>query len=168
MIKNFWLKSFLWLIILSPRHFYANNFLDNEKNRSKIEPNIFYCPQNVWSIRNSGPIKYWVQVNFGSIIIVCNKTWSSLSNSNLSKPFVLGSLESLKIRSSVLSLQRSFSLEIYCQTKFWTEISFVTNKFWVPKNLWSKETSGPKKLLVDYGGVLLVLLVTRVIRTPTP
>ena len=40
-----------------------------------------------------------------------NKTWSSVSNSSLSKTFVLGNLESLKFRSSVLSIQRSFGSE---------------------------------------------------------
>ena len=40
-----------------------------------------------------------------------NKTWSSVSNSSLSKTFVLGSLESPKIRNSVLSHQRSYSFQ---------------------------------------------------------
>ena len=43
--------------------------------------------------------------------ILEDKTWSSVSNSNLSKSFVLGSLESLEFRSSVLSLKRSISLK---------------------------------------------------------
>ena len=55
-----------------------------------------------------------------------NKTWSSVSNSNLTKTFVLGSLESLKFWSSVLSLQRSFSLKLI----------LGQNKIWVWKNIW--------------------------------
>ena len=39
------------------------------------------------------------------------KTWSSVSNSSLSKTFALGSLQNLKFRTSVSSLQRSFSLK---------------------------------------------------------
>ena len=38
--------------------------------------------------------------------------WSLVSNSSLSKTFALGSLESHKFRSSVLSIQRSFSLRL--------------------------------------------------------
>ena len=43
---------------------------------------------------------------------VSNKTWSSGSNSSLSKTFALASFEILKYRSSVFSLKRSFSLKL--------------------------------------------------------
>ena len=49
-----------------------------------------------------------------------NKTWSSVSNSSLSKTFALASLESLKFGSFVFSLQTSFSLKlILVQKKIW-------------------------------------------------
>ena len=55
------------------------------------------------------------------------KTWSSVSNSSISKTFALGSLESIKFRSSISSLQRSFSLRLILgQKQFW-----VWKKFWV-------------------------------------
>ena len=117
-----------------------------------------------------------------------NKTWYSVSNS--SKTFALGSLESLKIRTSVLSLQRSFSLMfIFGQKKFWVWKNFGPKEnFGSEKNSWLEKILDPKKILalknilgpkkfwvwtfffgpviVDFGGVLLVLLVKWVIRTP--
>ena len=71
------------------------------------------------------------------------KTWSSVSNSNLSKTFALGSLEILKFRSSVLSLQRSFSLKIILgQKKFWVKKNLCLKKFCI------REKFGHKKLWV--------------------
>ena len=76
--------------------------------------------------------KLWVTLalkcNLSAFFCVCvggegdflqkkNKIWSLVS---LSKTFALGSLESLKLRSSVLSLQRSFSLKfIWVRKKIW-------------------------------------------------
>ena len=49
-----------------------------------------------------------------------NKTWSSVSNSSLSKTFALGRLESLMLRTSVLSLQDHFHLSLFWVKKvFW-------------------------------------------------
>ena len=67
-----------------------------------------------------------------------NKTWSSVSNSNLSKTFALGSSESLKFRSSVLSLQRSFPLKFIWGKKI----------FCVWKNVGSEKIFGPKKFCI--------------------
>ena len=58
-----------------------------------------------------------------------NKTWSSVSNSSLSKTFALDSLQNLKFRTSVSSLQRSFSLKfILGQKKI-----LGLKKFWFPE-----------------------------------
>ena len=73
------------------------------------------------------------------------KTWSSVSNSNLSKTFALGSLESLKFRSSVLSLQRSFSLKfILGQKKFWVKKKFGSEQILVPRKILGIKTLGLK------------------------
>ena len=86
---------------------------------------------------------------------IINKTWSSVSNSSLSKTFALSSLQNLKFRTSVSSLQRSFSLKfIFGQTKF-----LGLKRFWFPekclakkkpcvwKNSRSQKVSGRKKIL---------------------
>ena len=101
-----------------------------------------------------------------------------MSNSNLSKTFALGSLESLKFRSSVLSLQRSFSLKfILGQKKFWVKKKFGSEKILVPrkilgiKNFGSENFLGPTNFLYwkNIGSQRNVWsIVTWVIRTPNP
>ena len=110
-----------------------------------------------------------------TLTLPVDKTWYSVSNSRLSKTFVLGSLQNLKFRTSVSSLQRSFSLKfILGQTKFgvWTNFGFQKNvgkkktlclkkfrsqkvfgqknilgpkKFWVWKKFWDQKNFGSKK-----------------------
>ena len=72
------------------------------------------------------------------------KTWSSVSNSNLSKVFVPGSLESLKFRSSVISLQRSTSLKFILGRKRFG----VSKKIWVWKYFGSEKYFGSKKICI--------------------
>ena len=62
-----------------------------------------------FSFRILSPLK--TQYVWKMLVIYFNKTWSSVSNSSLSKIFALGSLQNLKFRTSVSSLQRSFSLK---------------------------------------------------------
>ena len=76
-----------------------------------------------------------------------------MSNSSLSKTFVLGSLESLKFRSSVLSPQRLFSLKLILGRK-----KFRSEKFLVPRDIlglknwtekcWPIEILGLKKIRI--------------------
>ena len=66
-----------------------------------------------------------------------NKTWSLVSNSSLSKTFALGSFESLKFKSSVLSLQRSLILG---QKKCWVWKKFVSEKIMVPRKILGLKT----------------------------
>ena len=91
-----------------------------------------------------------------------NKTWSLVSNSNLSETSVPRSLESLKFRRSVLSLIKFFSLKfILGQKNFDSEKNLVPKKkicvqkkilcqkdFLDQKNFGPEKNSGSKKLLV--------------------
>ena len=84
-----------------------------------------------------------------------NRTWSSVSNSSLCKTFALGSLQNLKFRTSVSSLQRSFSLKfILGKTNFlglkkfsFPEKYLAKKKPCVWKNSRSQKVSGRKKIL---------------------
>ena len=69
-----------------------------------------------------------------------DKTWFLVSNSSLSKTFAVGNLESLKFRSSVLSLQGSFSLKfILSQINFGSEKIFWSEKVLVPRKVFGKK-----------------------------
>ena len=68
-----------------------------------------------------------------------NTTWSSESISSFSITFALASLESLKYRSSVFSLQRSFSLQFILGQKKFGLVLLVT---WV---IWTHNPLNPAK-----------------------
>ena len=99
----------------------------------------------------------WISHLPDSINSYENKTWSSKSNSNLSKTFVLGSLKSLKFRSTPKIL--------FIVIHFGSEQILGLKTFWFRKCFWSK-----KNFLSEiYFGFLLVVLVlpvTWVIQTP--
>ena len=65
-----------------------------------------------------------------------DKTWSLVSNSSLSKTFALGSLESLKFRSSFLVWKIQVSRKI---------LGLKALCVW--KNFWTEKMLGPKKNL---------------------
>ena len=91
-----------------------------------------------------------------------NKTWSSVSNSKFSKTFVLGSLESVKFRSFVLSLQRSFSLKfILGEKKFWVWKNFGSKKNFGHKNFGSEKFLGLKNFRFNKFFVLKIYWVPK-------
>ena len=78
------------------------------------------------------------------------KTWSQVSNSSYSKIFVLASLDSLKYRSYVFSLQRSSFMKFMKSKK----ILGQKKNFGPKKIMGQKKTSGSKKnlgLKKDFG-----------------
>ena len=78
-----------------------------------------------------------------------NKTWSSVSNSSLSKTFALCQFRKLKLQklcflppNIVLGLKRN-----ECKNNFWSEKIFGSEKIWAWNKIWVRKKFGQKKNL---------------------
>ena len=107
---------------------------DKKNLRLSKLPQRFYLNWSLTLKTKSSSYSLHGQQNW-TLVYSIDKTWSSLSNSNLSQTSALGSLESLEF---FLSLQRSFSLKFILGQK---------KKFGPQKSFWSEKILCPKTIM---------------------
>ena len=81
-------------------------FTHEHNNVAQVQHLLLWCGKGTILVEDKEILKIiWITCHFDSIsenVIYKNKTWSSVSNSSLSKTFALASFESHKYRSSVI------------------------------------------------------------------